>query len=61
VNCTGKGKERRIAKFGVEVSMVLPHESGVEYSARSFPGNLGDGHTLAGKTEQTTNLLQDLE
>jgi IS5 family transposase len=56
--CIGKGKARKPYEFGVKVSVAVTHRSGLMVGARSFPGNLYDGHILSAQLEQTNILLE---
>ena len=60
VKCSAKGKARKPYEFGVKVSVAVTHKQGLPVSARSFPGNPWDGHTLAEQIEQSTILLEDI-
>ncbi len=53
-------KARKPYEFGVKVSLAVTHKLGLMVSARSFPGNPYDGHTLVEQLEQTHTLLQDI-
>ena len=59
VECIGKGKARKPYEFGVKTAVVVSHQQGLMLGARTFPGNLYDGHILRAALEQATILMQD--
>ena len=60
VDCISKGKARKRYEFGVKAGIVITHRGGLIVGARTFSGNLYDGHTLAEQLEQANILMQDL-
>ena len=59
VECIGKGKARKPCEFGVKASIAITHKNGLMIGAKTFPGNLYDGHILPKQLTQTQILLKN--
>ena len=59
VECIAKGKAGKPYEFGNKVSVAITSWGGWLVGARSFTGNLYDGHTLAEQMQQVRSMIGD--
>jgi IS5 family transposase len=59
VECIAKGKAGKPYEFGNKVSVAITSRGGWLVGAKSFTGNLYDGHTLAAQMTQVKSMIGD--